>query len=122
MKFVLKSFPGLMAITLAMTSFANAQDGVSSASPITEAAVAERATHRAEFENMSDEERAAAREPRKQERVDRGANRPEVSEERRQARRERMSSMSDDERHARREKMGERRGGGGRRSRGSSGN
>ncbi len=122
MKFVLKSFPGLMAITLAMTSFANAQDGGSSASPITEAAVTERANRRADFENMSDEERAAARKQRKQEMADHGGNRPGVSEEARQARRERMSSMSDDERRAQREKMGERRGGGGRRSRGLSGN
>jgi hypothetical protein len=58
---------------------------------------AAREARRAEWENMSEEERAAAR-----------AQREEAGQERRAATRERMENMSDEERQAARDRMKKR--------------
>ena len=103
---------GFAMIVLAMPSMASTTDGIP-AEPgvISEEVVAKREARRQEIANMSDEERAAAREQRRQADGKRGGS----SDAEREARRERYRNMSDEERQAMRDRMGKGGASGGRR-------
>ncbi|MCZ6711067.1 MAG: hypothetical protein O7B25_11950 [Gammaproteobacteria bacterium] len=85
---------GFMMVALAIPSVAtaNTTDGQVHRPGVTEEVIANREARRAEIANMSDEERTAAREQRRDSMSDRRASRGDRSDADRQARRDRAGS------------------------------
>jgi len=102
-----------MFVGTGLASAASADDVVSTdPGVITEEVISTRKDRRAEMANMSDEERTAAREERRQSQGERSGRQGGMSDADRQARKEKMQSMSNEERRAAREANGGRRGSG----------
>jgi len=105
----------LVSASLFVFGSAQAQEAADDSQVTNEARQAERDARRAQWESMSDEERAAARAKRDEARGRDGRDRDEMrrraenmSEEQRQALRQRRENMSNEERAAMRERRQQR--------------
>ena len=108
----------ITTIALMVSCVVRAEEGAGSGPVLNEEVIAKRDARREEIANMSDEERAAAREQRREAKGERAG----MSDADREARREKFKNMSNEDRQAMRDRMGDRQSaGGGQRHRGTSG-